>query len=82
MESPIRAYDPRYRRYLSHLDGAGYSNGVGNDDEARAFLIARELIAEHGDDVAAFLQAKIDALMASGDLEQLSAWASFETPSS
>ncbi|MGY4395288.1 hypothetical protein ACVWZA_000449 [Sphingomonas sp. UYAg733] len=44
------------------------------DDEARAFQIARELIAKHGDDVAAVLQAKIDELMASRDLEQLSAW--------
>ncbi|TGX56300.1 hypothetical protein E5A73_01270 [Sphingomonas gei] len=47
---------------------------MNNDDDARAFLIARELIAEHGDDVAAFLQTRIDALMASGDIEQLSAW--------
>ncbi|MES1973381.1 MAG: hypothetical protein V4472_13060 [Pseudomonadota bacterium] len=53
---------------------AGYFVEVNNDDDARAFLIARELIAEHGDDVVAFLQTKIDALMASGDIEQLSAW--------
>lgn len=43
-------------------------------DDARAFLIARELIAEHGDDVARVLQDKIDALMASRDFEQLSVW--------
>ncbi len=57
------------------MAGTGYSIAVSDeDDEARAYLIARELIAQHGDDVAAFLQAKIDALMASGDFEQLSAW--------
>ncbi|WP_010161902.1 hypothetical protein [Sphingomonas sp. PAMC 26617] len=44
------------------------------DDEARAYQIARELIAKHGDEVAAVLQAKIDELMALKDLEQLSAW--------
>lgn len=43
-------------------------------DEANAFLRARELIAAHGDDIARVLQDKIDALMASGDLEQLSLW--------
>ena len=43
-------------------------------DEAKAFLIARDLIAEHGDDVAGFLQDRIDALTAAGDYEQLSAW--------
>lgn len=43
-------------------------------DDARAFFIARELIEQHGDDVGRFLQDKIDALMASADLEQLSAW--------
>lgn len=43
-------------------------------DDARAFLIARELIEPHGDDVGRFLQDKIDALMASADLEQLSSW--------
>jgi len=41
---------------------------------ARAFLIARELIEQHGDDVGRLLQDKIDALMASADLEQLSVW--------
>ncbi len=44
------------------------------DDEARAFQAARGLIAKHGDDVAAVLEAKIDELMTSRDLEQLSAW--------
>jgi hypothetical protein len=47
---------------------------VDSSDEARAFLIARQLIAEHGDDVARFLQERIDALTAAGDYEQLSAW--------
>ena len=37
-------------------------------------MIARELIAEHGDAVAAFLQARIDALTEARDLEQLAAW--------
>lgn len=46
-----------------------------NDDaEARAFLIAHELIEQHGDDVTRFLQAKIDELLGARDLEQLSAW--------
>lgn len=47
---------------------------MSDDDEARAFLIARELIEQHGDDVAAFLQSKIDELMASRDYEQVAAW--------
>jgi len=48
---------------------------VENDEvESRAFLIAQELIEEHGDDVAQYLQAKIDQVMGSRDLEQLSAW--------
>ncbi len=51
-----------------------YSGDVDSSDDARAFLIARKLIAQHGHDVARVLQDKIDALMASGDLEQLSAW--------
>lgn len=55
------------------MDGS-YSDDVDSSDDARAFLIARELIAEHGGDVARFLQDKIDALTASGDFEQLSAW--------
>lgn len=53
---------------------AGYFRGVTEMDEARAFMIARELIAQHGDHVAEFLQAKIDALIDSADLEQLAAW--------
>jgi hypothetical protein len=47
---------------------------VESIDEARAFLIARELIAQHGDDIGRVLQDKIDTLTASGDLEQLSGW--------
>jgi len=47
---------------------------VEPDDEARAFQTARELIAKHGDDVGVVLQEKIDELMASRDLDQLSAW--------
>lgn len=43
-------------------------------DDARAFLIARDLIAEHGDDVARFLQDKIDALTTARDYEQLAEW--------
>jgi hypothetical protein len=45
-----------------------------DDPDATAFAIARELIEKHGDDVAAFLQAKIDNLVAAGDLCELSAW--------
>lgn len=47
---------------------------MDGSDDTRAFLIARELIAQHGDDVARVLQDKIDALTASRDFEQLSAW--------
>ncbi len=47
---------------------------ASDDQEASAFLAARNLIAEHGDQIAPFLQAKIDELIASGDLEQLTAW--------
>jgi hypothetical protein len=43
-------------------------------DEAKAFHMARELIAEHGDDVAVVLQAKIDELMATPDLDELALW--------
>lgn len=53
---------------------ARYTGSVRDDDEARSFLIARELIARHGDDVADFLQAKNDELTASGDFERLSVW--------
>lgn len=45
-----------------------------HDAESQAFLIAHELIEEHGEDVARFLQAKIDDLMNARDLKQLSAW--------
>ncbi len=46
-----------------------YSVGVENDDaESHAFLIAHELIEQHGDDVVRFLQATIDAVMGSHDL--------------
>ena len=47
---------------------------MDNSDDAKAFFIARQLIAEHGEDVARFLQDKIDALMDSRDFEQLSEW--------
>jgi len=47
---------------------------MDSSDEARAFLTARDLIAEHGDDVARFLQDKIDALTAARDYGQLSEW--------
>ena len=36
--------------------------------------MARELITEHGDNVAAFLEAKIETLKAERDIEQLLAW--------
>ncbi len=55
-------------------DDARYFGGVTEDDDARAFQIARMLIAQHGDQVASFLQVKVDALSVSGDYEQLSAW--------
>lgn len=46
-----------------------------NDDaDSRAFLIAHELIEQYGDDVAGYLQAKIDEAIASGDHHKLSAW--------
>lgn len=48
--------------------------GVAPDDEATAYLIAEELIEQHGDDVGAFLEAKIKALRASKDFDQFSAW--------
>jgi hypothetical protein len=44
------------------------------EDDAKAFMIARELIAQHGDAVAEVLQARIDALRASGDFEEMSEW--------
>jgi len=44
------------------------------DEEARAFLIARELIAEHGDWVGDFLQTRIDELARSGELEEFAKW--------
>lgn len=51
-----------------------YSSGVDRDKDARAFMIARELIAQHGDAVGDFLQAKISESMAARDLEQFSDW--------
>ena len=51
-----------------------YPGGMESIDDAKAFLIARDLVARHGDDVARFLEDKIDALMESGDIEQLSEW--------
>jgi hypothetical protein len=62
------------RDVMETASEARYSGDMDRIDDARAFLLARELIAEHGDDVARFLQDKIDALMASGELEELSAW--------
>ena len=53
---------------------AGYFVGVDIRDDASAFLAAREMIAQHGDDVARVLQDKIDELMAAGDYEALSSW--------
>lgn len=51
-----------------------YSGAMDTTDDAETFVIARQLIAEHGDNVACFLQDKIDALWASREIEQLSAW--------
>jgi hypothetical protein len=51
-----------------------YFGVVDSIDEATAFLIARNLIAEHGDDVARFLQDKIDALTDAREYEQLAQW--------
>ena len=39
-----------------------------DDAEASAYLIAHELIEQHGDDVDRFLQAKIDEVMGARDL--------------
>jgi hypothetical protein len=47
---------------------------VHRDEEAEAYQIARELIATHGDGVAAFLQAKIDELVAAKNYAQLNTW--------
>jgi hypothetical protein len=48
---------------------------VQNDDaESRAFLIAHELIEQYGDDIADYLQSKIDEAMAAGDHHKMSAW--------
>jgi len=59
---------------VESASSSGYLRPVDMIDEARAFAIARQLIAEHGDDVARVLQSRIDAAMAAGDLEQCSAW--------
>jgi hypothetical protein len=47
---------------------------VQREEDARAFMIARQLIDQHGDGVAQFLETKIATLMEGDDLEQLSAW--------
>jgi len=47
---------------------------VNRDEESKAYQIARELIATHGDGVAAFLQTKIDEVTAAKDYEQLTTW--------
>ena len=52
----------------------GYSDDMEPVDEAKAFQMARELIAEHGDHVVAVLQAKIDALWAARDVDGLAVW--------
>lgn len=60
---------------MAGIEDAGYSGMMPQDaDEALFFQKARELIAQHGDHVAAFLQAQIDEAMDSGDFEQLSNW--------
>lgn len=45
-----------------------------DDAESRAFLIAHELIEQYGNDVADYLQGKIDEAMASSDPHKTSAW--------
>ena len=45
-----------------------------DEDEARAFVIARELIAKHGNGVAQFLEDKINGLMEAHEFEELSDW--------
>ncbi len=52
----------------------GYTEEMEVIDDTKAFQMARELIAEHGDHVAAFLQAKIDALWAARDVDGLAVW--------
>lgn len=52
----------------------GYTDEMEVIDDAKAFHMARELIAEHGDRVAAFLQAKIDELWAARDVDGLAVW--------
>ena len=51
-----------------------YTDDMEPIDDAKAFQMARELIAEHGDHVAAFLQAKIDVLWEARDVEGLAVW--------
>ena len=47
---------------------------MNRDEEAKAYQTARELIATHGDGVAAFLQANIDEFTTAKDYEQLATW--------
>ncbi|MGK6321348.1 hypothetical protein [Sphingomonas sp. DT-204] len=54
---------------------AALSCGMDVPDDATAFAIARELIERHGDNVAAFLETKISALMESGAYDEFNAWA-------
>jgi sulfur relay (sulfurtransferase) complex TusBCD TusD component (DsrE family) len=47
---------------------------VTREEEARAFLIAHELIEQHGDDLLVFLDAKIRQTQSRGDRDALEAW--------
>ena len=47
---------------------------MDSDDEATSFLIARELIGQHGDGVGEFLEQKISTLRAAGEFDQMYAW--------
>ena len=60
--------------YVARPVEGGYTGSMEPIDEAKAFQMARDLIAEHGDDVAAVLQAKIDELWAARDVDGLAVW--------
>lgn len=44
------------------------------EEEGRAFLIAHELIEQHGDAVRQFLDAMISETQSQGNIQQLEAW--------
>jgi len=66
-----------YMKFISDLYGDEPGSAAAHCPLWRAgstFQTDRALIAEHGEDVAAFLQSKIADLMASRDFEQFATW--------